>query len=113
MLVPGSSGTIQDVPVPSGFKYTNEGSWSDVKPDLRQRSAGNAVARLLAEGRDVLGPEQEAGVSAGVEGGCERGRGHGRLIVWPDLYHGPRTGERSAAACIRVSELDAGGAKPP
>jgi hypothetical protein len=38
-LVPGGPATIVDVPVPAGFKYTAEGSWSDVKPELKQRSA--------------------------------------------------------------------------
>ena len=54
VLVPGGPATIEDVPVPSGFKYTDDGSWSDVNKDLKQRAAvqnfyGKAAILRIAE----------------------------------------------------------------
>jgi hypothetical protein len=63
-LISGASNTIVDVPVPSGFRYTDQGSWSKVDTEKKTRAAvqmfwGKAALTRVTEFYQKVLPENK------------------------------------------------------
>jgi hypothetical protein len=98
VLVKGDTSTIEDVPVPSGFKYTDEQSSSTVDPEKKSREAvqnfyGKAALLRIAEFyKDKLPETKWTGITVNQlpkKVTITATKGNNDLVIeaWDDMFY--------------------------